>query len=243
MPDTLEERIAQLEAREAQLTKQQATLTLGLRRLLENKLDGPDSAAGYVVALEGGNTRVEVRHPFEHGAAATPAEPAIIVRDVQHLGMGAGYPSRSLSSVTAYIVHHSQTRAPTSEEDALAVIREIDDFHRRVRGWPGFAYNGAIWQDRYFRVRTADRMGWHSAGADLNQNGIGDWNEKGFAVVLLGDYSSTRPDDVTLNTVLAAKRLEEQEVFGRTLQLRGHRDGWATECPGKWWTNWLVSVR
>jgi hypothetical protein len=130
---------------------------------------------------------------------------------------------------------------PASEQDAIAQIETIHQFHRTVRGWPGFAYNGAIWGRTYFRVRPADRMGWHSAGADYNGNGIGDWNEKGFAVVLLGDFENTAPPASWLETLLAAKELEDRETFGRTLQLRGHRSGWATTCPGNWWPTWSAA--
>lgn len=127
-------------------------------------------------------------------------------------------------------------------DEALEQIENIHQFHKKTRGWPGFAYNSAIWRDTYFRVRPANRMGWHSAGTDENQNGIGDWNEKGFAVVLLGTYTNGKPSEQTLKTVVAARTLEEAEVFGgRPLQLRGHRSGWATTCPGGWWTAWSAS--
>lgn len=51
---TVEERLAQVEA-------QQALQTQALRRLLEGKLEGADGAAADVVALEGGQTTVDVQ--------------------------------------------------------------------------------------------------------------------------------------------------------------------------------------
>lgn len=153
------------------------------------------------------------------------------------------YPWRPISSVTAYIVHHSETDEPDSDQEARAQIAAIHHFHVTTRGWPGFAYNSAIWRDTYYRVRPIDYMGWHSAGPDANQNGIGDWNEVGFAVVLLGDYTNLRPSAETLRTVLAAKAYEETAwIQKHTLELRGHRDGWPTECPGSWWPAWKASV-
>jgi hypothetical protein len=53
MPTT-EEQIAQLQ-------RQVAEFTAFGRALLEGKLDGPGSAAGHIVALEGGQTRIDVR--------------------------------------------------------------------------------------------------------------------------------------------------------------------------------------
>jgi hypothetical protein len=45
-----------------------------------------------------------------------------------------------------------------------------------------------------------------------------------------------------LNTMLAAKALEEREVFKRALQLRSHAEGWPTSCPGSWFPAWKASV-
>jgi hypothetical protein len=43
-----------------QLQRQQALQTEAIRRILEGRLGGADGAAGIVVALEGGNTSVEL---------------------------------------------------------------------------------------------------------------------------------------------------------------------------------------
>jgi hypothetical protein len=127
-----------------------------------------------------------------------------------------------------------------SESDAIDLIAEIDAFHRDVRGWPGFAYNDAIWRDTYFLCRPPTRMGWHSAGTDENQNGIGDWNEIGHAVVLLGTYTNTAPSAAYKETILLGKDLTDA-VVGKELQLRGHKSGWPTECPGGWWSTWSAA--
>jgi hypothetical protein len=55
MPTT-EERLAALEA-------QQQKQTLALRQILEAKLTGANGAAGTVVALEGGQTSIDVTLP------------------------------------------------------------------------------------------------------------------------------------------------------------------------------------
>jgi hypothetical protein len=48
----------------AQLQTQVAQLTKGMRQILEARLTGADGAAGTVVALEGGQSTIEV-HPFD----------------------------------------------------------------------------------------------------------------------------------------------------------------------------------
>lgn len=51
---TIEERLALLETQQGEQTK-------ALRQMLEGKLEGADGAAGTVVALEGGQTSIDVQ--------------------------------------------------------------------------------------------------------------------------------------------------------------------------------------
>lgn len=182
--------------------------------------------------------------PFKRGAAAPDPKPAPAARaytlvDLRDTYGAIPYPTRPLSAVTAYRVHHSAGRAAVSVADAKALIQEIHLFHQHTRGWPGFAYNEAIWEDHVFTVRPITRMGWHSAGADYNGNGIGDANENGYAVVLLGNYEHQPPNARTLAT-LEARYRDVCADLGRPLALRGHRDDWGTTCPGNWWPAWKV---
>lgn len=59
MPTT-DERLKQLEEHDRQRDAQQALQTEALRRILEGKWTGADGAAGLVVALEGGQTNIQV---------------------------------------------------------------------------------------------------------------------------------------------------------------------------------------
>jgi hypothetical protein len=53
-----------------QLRAQQALQTQALRQILEGNLEGADGAAGTVVALEGGNSAIEVAETW--GKPKTP---------------------------------------------------------------------------------------------------------------------------------------------------------------------------
>lgn len=53
--------IAELAAEIELLKRQQSEFTAFGRALLENRLDGPGSAAGRIVALEGGQTSIDVQ--------------------------------------------------------------------------------------------------------------------------------------------------------------------------------------
>lgn len=52
----------------AQLEAQVAALTKATRQILEGKLDGADGAAGTIVALEGGQTSIDVQLGKSSGA-------------------------------------------------------------------------------------------------------------------------------------------------------------------------------
>lgn len=162
--------------------------------------------------------------------------------DLIHIYGSRSYPYRDPSLIDDLIVHHSDGREPTSEIDALAAISEIDTFHRDVRGWPGIAYHLAVWRDCLFMLRPYNRNGWHSAGMDIDpRNGIGDGNDHGIAVVLLGTYTDHEPDATALRTIAEAKARAE-DCLGRLLRLSGHQDWWATACPGNGWPAWRRKI-
>ena len=166
------------------------------------------------------------------------------VVDLNHIYRSRPYPSRPLDWITDLIVHHSEGRTPTSDADALSLIAEIDAFHRGPqRGWPGIAYHMAIWDETLYLLRSWELQGWHSAGMDTNpRNGIGDGNDHGVAVVLLGTYTNREPDSRTLATIEWAWGFVEQEL-GRNVSLTGHQDWWATGCPGNGWPTWKQKIK
>jgi hypothetical protein len=61
---TQAQQIAALQTENKAQAVQIASLTLAVRQILEGKLTGAEGAAGTVVALEGGQTSLDV-HPFD----------------------------------------------------------------------------------------------------------------------------------------------------------------------------------
>lgn len=159
--------------------------------------------------------------------------------DLRHIFGSRPYPDRPLGWINSLIVHHSEGRTPIGDWDARSAISEIDSFHRGPqRGWPGIAYHWAIWWDTLYLLRDFDRQGWHSAGMDVDpRNGIGDGNDHGVAVVLLGTYTAANPDARTIQTIRETWEHLESEL-GRHVHLTGHQDWWATGCPGNGWNTW-----
>ena len=155
---------------------------------------------------------------------------------------------RYTSTVKAAFVHHSASGNGYSCSEAPAVIRSIYRYHVKSSGWRDIGYNflvdkcGKIYEGRASGVARAV-MGAHTLGFNSDTMGI----------AVLGTFTSAAPAKAALDGVakLTAWKLG---LFGRnpggttTLTsgggkyaagtkvkmkvVSGHRDGFATSCPG-----------
>lgn len=124
----------------------------------------------------------------------------------------------SMREKTAFLVHYHGGEPRHSV--GVAVPREVEEIHL-ANGWSGIGYNflvdldGTIYEGR----------GWDGVGAQcpgFNRNGIGVY-------VAIG--GSQKPTDAALRSV----RYLYDEACRRTgnaLRKMGHKDGFATSCPG-----------
>ncbi|MEU9375538.1 peptidoglycan recognition protein [Streptomyces sp. NPDC048255] len=206
-------------------------------------LDKADSTADAVFASDGALS-----------AAAVPfigPRPRIVTRK----GWGADESLREpgfvyTSTVKAAFVHHSASGNNYACKDAPAVLRSLYRYHVLSSGWRDIGYNfavdkcGTVYEGRAGGVSKAV-LGAHTLG--FNTNSIG--------IAVLGTYTSTAPPAVAVDAVarLTAWKLG---LFGRDPRAKttltsgggnrypkgqnvsmnvisGHRDGFATECPGK----------
>lgn len=126
--------------------------------------------------------------------------------------------SVSLSRRTEYYVHYDGGTPVT--RTGYAIMRAIEAEHRG-QGWAGVGYNFVVDQ----AGNIYEGRGWNLQGAhcpDHNISGIG---------VQIAIGGSQEPSA----KALAACRALYQEACkktGRALAKRGHRDGFATACPG-----------
>ncbi|MBT2456330.1 peptidoglycan recognition protein, partial [Streptomyces sp. ISL-86] len=197
-------------------------------------------------------------------AAARPfigPRPGIVTRK----GWGADETLREkgfvyTSTVKAAFVHHSASGNNYACTDAPAVLRSLYRYHVISMGWRDLGYNfavdkcGTIYEGRAGGVVNAV-LGAHTMGFNTNSMGI----------AVLGTYSTTTPPNVAVQAVaqLTAWKLG---LFGRDPRAKttltsgggnlypkgqavsmnvisGHRDGFATECPGKLLYSQLPSTR
>ncbi len=177
--------------------------------------------------------------------------PRIVLRK----GWGADERLREKGSVytrtiKAAFVHHSASGNAYKCSQSGSVLRSIYRYHVKSSGWRDFGYNfavdkcGTVYEGRAGGV-AKPVLGAHTLGFNTNSMGI----------AVLGTYTSTAPPAAAVNAVakLTAWKLglhgaDPRGVTqltsgggnlykkGRKVRLNvisGHRDGFATECPGR----------
>ncbi|MET8681250.1 N-acetylmuramoyl-L-alanine amidase [Streptomyces sp. NPDC004647] len=186
-------------------------------------------------------------------AAAAPhigPRPRIITR----AGWGADEKLRERdfaysTTVKAAFIHHSATGNNYTCAEVPSLLRGIYRYHVESSGWRDFGYNfaidkcGTIYEGRAGGV-ARPVMGAHTLGFNSNTMGI----------AVLGTYTSSNPPAAAVNAVaqLTAWKLGlfggdprgktwltsaggdkfKKGTVAKFNVISGHRDGFATECPG-----------
>ncbi|WP_084516575.1 peptidoglycan recognition protein family protein [Microtetraspora niveoalba] len=133
-----------------------------------------------------------------------------------------------LSSTKGVKVHYTGGRVdPAIVEDharCVAMVKSIQEFHMDGNGWIDIGYSMIACPHRKVFVGR----GPHNLPA---ANGPG-LNSGHYAVLgLVGNSGLVRPPDGLLNAILdAVDHLRAQGGAGR--EIKGHRDGYSTDCPG-----------
>ncbi|MDV9193471.1 peptidoglycan recognition protein, partial [Streptomyces sp. SR27] len=188
------------------------------------------------------------------GAAASKpfigARPKIITRK----GWGADEGLREkgfvyTNTIKAAFVHHSATGNNYTCRQAPSVLRSIYRYHVKSSGWRDFGYNfaidkcGNIYEGRAGGV-AKPVLGAHTLGFNTNSMGI----------AVLGTFTRTNPPAAVVTAVArltawklglhgvnpkgtsylvsGGGNLYKKGTKVRLNSIAGHRDGFATECPG-----------
>ncbi|NBM18206.1 peptidoglycan recognition protein [Streptomyces sp. GC420] len=214
-------------------------------------------AVGAVTAVAGALTGGSPGGVVQAGATLTGAAAGPYIgprpRIVTRKGWGADESLREgsfvyTSKIKAAFVHHSATGNNYTCAQAPSVLRGIYRYHVVSMGWRDFGYNfavdkcGNIYEGRAGGV-AEPVLGAHTLGFNANSMGI----------AVLGTYSDSTP---STSAVTAVARLTAWKLGlhganpkgtttltsggnkypkGTKVRLNvisGHRDGFATECPG-----------
>ena len=226
-----------------------------------NRTAPPRLAATEIPALSKQATEREL---VALGAKAQPyigPRPRIVTRH----GWGADEKLREkgfvyTKKVKAAFVHHTATGNNYRCSQAPSVIRGIYRYHVKSSGWRDIGYNflvdkcGTIYEGRAGGVAKAV-MGAHTLGFNTDSMGI----------AVLGTFGSAKPSSAAVTAIakLTAWKLGLYGVNprgktylksgggnlyrkGKNVRLNvisGHRDGFATECPGRQLYGKLGSAR
>ncbi|MFE9454632.1 peptidoglycan recognition protein [Streptomyces sp. NPDC006739] len=156
----------------------------------------------------------------------------------------------SMKKVKAAFVHHTSTGNNYTCRQAPAVIRGIYRYHVESLGWRDIGYNflidkcGTIYEGRAGGVAKAIR-GAHTLG----------FNNSSMGIAVIGTFNSVKPSSAVVKAIsrLTAWKLglyganPRGKTYlrsgggnlypkGKNVRLHvisGHRDGYATDCPGK----------
>ncbi|MEN8655681.1 N-acetylmuramoyl-L-alanine amidase [Streptomyces sp. 21So2-11] len=248
-----------------------APLPAGLR--LELVDPGAPPPAGSSDAADAGRSSLATELPAltraetEADAGLVAARPYIGPRPriITRKGWGADERMRErklgyTETVKAAFVHHSATGNNYSCGQASSVLRSIYRYHVKSSGWRDFGYNfavdkcGNIYEGRAGGV-AKPVLGAHTLGFNTNSTGI----------AVIGTYTSSNPPAAAVNAIAritawklglhganprarttlksGGGNLYKKGANVRLHVISGHRDGFATECPGGRLYNKLGTAR
>lgn len=160
-----------------------------------------------------------------------------------------------LDQVKAVFVHHTAQTNAYSCADSAAIVRGLHTYHVRSNGWKDLGYNfivdkcGTVFEGRKGGV---DRpvMGAHTYGFNRDTTGIaviGMYTDTKAATAAttsvarvaawkLGQYKADPAGSVQLTAGANGTNMDRKQFVAGSQyafpRISGHRDGFATECPG-----------
>ncbi|KAL3831962.1 hypothetical protein ACJMK2_023782 [Sinanodonta woodiana] len=122
-------------------------------------------------------------------------------------------------------IHHTETRPCKGLESCSKILREIQKYHMRDKGWTDIAYSFLVGEDgNAYEGRGWDRIGSHTKG----------YNDRSLGFAFIGNYFRHLPPATGLSAVknLIKCGIENGKITGDYC-MYGHRDVGNTTCPGE----------
>ena len=124
------------------------------------------------------------------------------------------YKKRNTGQIKYIVVHHSAI-------DGYGAF-DYADWHIK-KGWPGIGYHFVIGKDgEVDKTNELETVSYH----------VGDRNLLSIGIALTGNLSKHPPTGLQVESLVALIK-ELKHTLGPHIQVRGHREFMATECPGK----------
>ncbi|MEW1638436.1 N-acetylmuramoyl-L-alanine amidase [Streptomyces sp. NPDC093801] len=231
-----------------------APLAAGLRLDLVDP--GPDPAA-----RPGSGPAAPALPASYEGTGAAPRRPRVVARADWGAAEDGGAPVLYGREVEAVFVHHTAQTNAYDCADSPAIVRGLQTLHRRANGWKDLSYNyvvdkcGTVFEGR---AGGSDRpvTGAHTLGFNTDTLGvavIGRYTDEEapaaaveavarLAAWALRRYGHDPAGTVTLTSSVDNGRFRRGERV-TVERVSGHRDVFATECPGTALHRRLPAVR
>ncbi|XP_012534615.2 uncharacterized protein LOC105835677 [Monomorium pharaonis] len=139
------------------------------------------------------------------------------------------------------IIHHSATSGCETQAICQLKVRQFQNYHMDNKGWADIGYNFIVGEDG----NIYEGRGWGKQGAHSKP-----FNSKSIGICIIGDYKNRTPNAAAVQAVtnLIVRGVESGEIKN-DYKLLGHRQTWATTCPGdslytmiQSWSNWSESI-
>ncbi|MEX0702842.1 MAG: peptidoglycan recognition family protein [Planctomycetales bacterium] len=167
-----------------------------------------------------------------------PALPALPPRPLPELSLHPWKPSAAPRDWKYVVIHHT-----AAERGSVDSIHETHLQRKDARGkpWLGIGYhfvigNGQGMPDGEIEPTFRWREQLHGAHA-----GVGEYNQHGIGVVLVGNFEERPPSSAQLAAVKRLVGALRAEYGIPAAKVVGHGDVKATECPGKYFPMHEVS--
>jgi hypothetical protein len=171
-------------------------------------------------------------------------------------------PAYTATSPKVVFVHHTATTTDYACTDPAKIVRSLYSYHVTSLGWRDLGYNfivdrcGSIFEGRYGGVDQGV-IGAHTYGFNTGSTGIsviGTYTDHSAplparqAVAHLAAWELGPAGQSSTSTAQLTEGAGDSVGFtkGKTYTFKaisGHRDGYATECPGKAFYNKLSEIR
>ncbi|MDX6770151.1 MAG: N-acetylmuramoyl-L-alanine amidase [Elusimicrobiota bacterium] len=194
----------------------------------------PGSAAASGASALGGTLAAP---PPLGGAPRGSGPPEPVVRPRADWGAAAAVNPYEMMIPGGISVHHTETDSPRGEAAAARLLRSIQSFHQRGRGWSDVAYHFLIDADgRVWQGRPGPVVGAH----------VRDRNDGNIGIALMGDFEDPAgrqptPQQMEALHALAAWLVWRYDMPVTRILAHSHQE--QTACPGAALFARLPSVR
>lgn len=156
-----------------------------------------------------------------HAVPPEPGRPKIIGRS-EWGALAPRCPYKENPYIDAVTIHHTATS--NDYIDSWEVVRAIQRYHMRERGWCDIGYHFLIDREgRIFEGRPMEAVGAHVRGHNVGNIGIS----------LIGNFEERSPTDAELGSLIKLVSWIVKRYDVPLSNIRGHKDYSDTLCPGR----------